>query len=125
MDVNIKELSKITPLLDFEHIPNPTWKNDAGRNTNSGKWSGTFAGFFSTINLSFGTCTQEQLNTIKNAFEKATCSVIYPDSLDGRLCKERFYGTAINAKKDYWDGEYKPFKITLTALNPYEERTRL
>lgn len=123
--VDIKQLSEITPLLDFEHIPNPAWQGDSGRNTNSGKWSGTFAGYFSTINLSFGSCTQEEMTIIKNAFEHPTCDVVYPDSKDGRLSREPFYGTAINAKKDYWEGKYKQFNITLTALNPYEERTRV
>lgn len=124
MAVNIKELSKQVPLIDFEHVPNPTWAKDSGRNSNSGKWSGTFAGYFSTINMSFGSCTQEQMDIIKNAFEVAVCTVTYPDSKGGLPATEPFYGTAINGKKNSWNGKYKPFNLTLTALNPYEERIK-
>lgn len=122
--INIKQLSETVPMLKFKHTPNPAWASDAGRNSNSGKWGGTFAGYFSSIEMDFGNCTQAQMATIKNAFEHATCQVTYPDSLDGNPATEYFYGTAINGEKDRWTGRYKPFSITLTALNPYDERTR-
>lgn len=124
MATNLKELSKLVPIIDYDHAPNPAWKSDSGRNSNSGKWSGTFAGYFSQIDLGFGNCNQEQMTIIKNVFEKATCEITYPDSKDGLPATEVFYGSVIKAKLNKWNGLYKPFSITLTALNPYEERIK-
>lgn len=51
MAVNIKEISKTLPILKCSHTPEPMWHKDSGRNSNSGKWTGTFAGYFSQLKI--------------------------------------------------------------------------
>ncbi len=118
MAVNIKTLSQTTPLLDFEHSLEPAWASDTGRNANSGRFSGTFIGYFSNLNLSFGRCTQTQMTAIKNAFESSMFEVTYPAN-NGTTKTEYFYGTAIKAKKKNWDGKYDPFQIKLVARDKW------
>ena len=118
MAVNIKTLSETVPIVEFTHAKEPSWANDAGRNANSGRFTGTFIGYFSKITISFGRTTQTQMNAIKNSFESATVSVTYP-SKDGSNKTETFYGTAISGKKKNWDGKYEPFSIDLIGVNKY------
>lgn len=112
---NIKTLSETLPILSFSQKYEPLWAGDTGRNSNSGAYSGTFIGYFSQIVIEFGKTTQEQMNTIKSTFETSVFSLTYP-STNGTNVTEQFYGTAIEGKKDYWDGKYMPFSITLTAI---------
>ena len=42
MAVNIKTISETYPITSFQDKLEPTWGDDAGRNTNSAKFSGTF-----------------------------------------------------------------------------------
>jgi len=118
--MNIKEISKTLPILSFEHTKEPMWESDAGRNSNSHKFSGTFAGYFSQCIIEFGKTTQNQLSEIKKYFEIPIFNMTYPDSDTGEEFTEEFYGTAIKAKKDSWDGKYLPFSITLTGVNEKE-----
>jgi hypothetical protein len=118
--MNIKDLSETLPILDFEHTKEPMWEPDTGRNSNTHSFSGTFAGYFSQIVISFGKTTQEQMTRIKTLFEKATFTMTYPDSDTGEDYTEDFYPTAIKAKKDNWDGKYHPFSITLTGVDEKE-----
>ena len=118
MAVNIKGLSNTVPIKDFEHTLEPLWADDTGRNANSGKFTGTFIGYFSNLNISFGSCTQAQFNTVKSAFEHPTMEVLYPAN-NGTNKTEYFYGTAINGTRDRWTGRYKPFKIKLVARDKW------
>ena len=118
MAVNIKTLSQTVPIVRFSHSKEPSWANDTGRNANSGKFSGTFIGYFSKITIEFGRTNQTQMSAIKSAFESATMSVTYPSS-DGSNKTETFYGTAINGKKSNWDGKYEPFSIDLIGVSKY------
>lgn len=61
---------------------------------------------------------------IKRLFEKAVVETTYVDSKDGQFATEPFYGTAIPGDLKKWDGLYEGFTLTLTALNPYEERQK-
>ena len=117
---DLQELSKTLPILTHEHTLEPLWGSDTGRNSNSGTYSGTFIGYFSQLVIEFGKTTQEQMTEIKNKFEKPTTNVKYLDSNTGMWKTEEFYGTAIKAKEDEWNGKYKSFSITLTAINEYE-----
>lgn len=118
MAVNITTLSQTVPIKSFSHSKEPSWASDAGRNSNSGRFSGTFIGYFSKITIEFGRTTQTQMNAIKNAFEVSIFSMTYP-SKDGTTKTEDFYGTAINGKKNNWDGKYEPFSINLIGVNKY------
>ena len=112
---NIKELSKVLPILDFDHKSEPTWGKDSGRHSNSGTWSGTFKGYCSQLTIVFGETTQTEMNRIISEFEKGIVSVTYP-AKNGTIKTENFYGTAINGKVDTWGGMYKGFTLTLTGV---------
>lgn len=119
--VDLYELSKKVPLLTQEHTLEPLWGDDTGRNSNSGVFSGTFKGYFSQIVVEFAKTTQEQLTLIKDEFEHSVINVRYKDSNTGNWISEEFYGTAIKAKLNEWEGKYLPFSITLTAIREYEK----
>ena len=118
MAVNITTLSQTVPILSFTHSLEPSWASDAGRNSNSGKFTGTFIGYFSKVTIEFGRTTQTQMTAIKNAFESATFEMTYP-SKDGTSKTEYFYGTAISGKKTNWNGKYDKFSINLIGVAKY------
>ena len=51
-------LPKITKI---KHTVEPTWDSKTGRNSNSGKFGGTFVGYFDTLEISVGKTTQNEL----------------------------------------------------------------
>ena len=99
-------LPKITKI---KHTVEPTWDSKTGRNSNSGKFGGTFVGYFDNLEISVGKTTQNELNQIR-------------DSKTGKNKSEDFYGTAIgveitniniaNNKK-----KYPPFSFSLKAVS--------
>lgn len=114
--IDLEQLSKTNPLLTHEHTLEPLWGSDTGRNSNNGTYSGTFVGYFSQLQLEFGSTNQTQMTYLRSLFDNPVISVRYLDSIDGNWYTEDFYGTAINGKKDNWDGKYEPFNLTLTAI---------
>ena len=60
MAVNIKTLSQTYPITLFKDKPEPVWGDDAGRNSNSGKFSGTFKGYFTTLHIEIAPLTKAQ-----------------------------------------------------------------
>lgn len=117
MSINLKNMSINYPLLTQSHSLEPLWADDTGRNSNSGKYSGTFIGFFSQLVIEFGPTTRQQMIDLREMFDQPIISVTYQDSKTNQDYTEDFYGTAIKAKLDYWEGKYKPFSITLTAIS--------
>jgi len=120
MAVNIKTLSQTLPITLFKDKPEPVWGDDAGRNSNSGKFSGTFVGYFTTIHFEVAPLTKAQMTSFKQIFEKPIIeAVTYPNSSNnGEDKTEDFYGVAIESATDYWNGKYKAFSFDLTAVNP-------
>lgn len=114
--VDLQELSKKIPILDYDHGDEPLWGSDTGRNTNSGNYSGTFTGYFPQIAISFGKTTQSQMTIICDSFEHPVITMKYKNKNTGSWISQDFYGTAIHGKLDNWDGKYHPFSITLTAV---------
>lgn len=114
---NIKTLSATYPILTFQTTLEPVWGDDAGRNTNSGKFSGTFVGYFTDIHIEVGPLTKSQMSSFKSIFEVPIVSLTYPDpNNNGSNKTETFYGTAITSLTDYWNGGYKPFSFDLKAV---------
>ena len=114
---NIKTISESYPILSFQNTLQPTWGDDAGRNTNSGKFSGTFVGYFSDLHIDVGPLTQAQMASFKAIFEIPIIELTYPDANNnGQEKTETFYGTAIASKLDYWNGKYEPFSFELKAV---------
>lgn len=115
MAVNLYSLPKI---LSVDHKAEPTWASDAGRNSNSGKYSGTFIGYFDNLEISVGQTTQEEFDTICSAIEVPIIEdVTFKDTRNHYNNKtEDFYGTTISGKKSKVNGLYKPFSFSLIAI---------
>lgn len=111
------DLSELPKLKGIDHTVEPTWASDAGRNSNSGKFNGTFVGWFDTLQINIGKTNQQEMTEIKNAIEKPIIeSVKFKDSKDGNNKTEDFYGTAIKASYNNLKGNYAPFSFSLKAI---------
>ncbi len=118
MGVNLNSLPKM--LSNPKHSIEGLWASDAGRNSNSGKYSGTFIGWFDKIEINIGETTQAELTQIRNAIESPIIEdVTFTDTRTGNNKTEDFYGTTITAER-LNSNRYKPFSFTLTAI---ERRT--
>lgn len=123
MDVNqiqviIAEVkSKIPMLLDYEIIPEPLWADDTGRASRDGHYSGTFIGYFTTINMNIGPTTQAEYTILCNQFQKPFIKLEYPREDTGVLTTEDFYGVSLKAKKNMYSGQYQGFQLQLTAID--------
>ena len=118
MAVNIKTLSQTYPILSFKDTPEPLWGTDSGRNTNSGKFSGTFIGYFTKIHIEVGPMTKTEMQNFKAIFEVPIIeNVTFPSSSKGGAnYTEDFYGTSLEAETKYWDGKYEGFGFDLIAV---------
>lgn len=118
MAVNIKTLSQTYPITLFYDETQPVWGDDAGRNTNSGKFTGTFKGYATLLHIEVAPLTKAQMTSLKAIFEKPIIEdVTYPNSSNNGVDKtEDFYGQAIKSSLDYWDGKYKSFSLDLTGV---------
>lgn len=114
MSTKILELPK---LISVKHIVEPLWADDAGRNANSGRYSGTFIGYFDKLEISIGNTTQEEMAQIKSIIENPIIEDLeFIDSNSGNSKTEDFYGTAISALLTHVGGLYKPFTFNLVAI---------
>lgn len=118
MAVNIKTLSQTYPITMFRDTPEPLWADDAGRQSNSGKFSGTFIGYFTNIHIEVGAMSKSQMQSFKAIFEVPIIEdVTFPNSSNGGAnYTEDFYGTSIAGSTKYWDGKYEPFNFDLVAV---------
>lgn len=118
MAVNIKTISESYPILSFEDTPEPLWADDAGRQSNSGKFSGTFIGYFTNIHIEVGKMTKQQMKEFKAIFEVPIVEdLTFPNSSNaGTDYTEDFYGTSLKGHTKYWDGLYEPFNFDLVAV---------
>lgn len=111
-------LLNLPKIIKIEHAIEPVWASDAGRNSNSGKFSGTFVGWFDTLKINVGKCTQSELTTIRNAIETPVIEdVTFIDTKTGNTRSEDFYGTAIIATYNNLKGKYEPFSFSLKAIS--------
>lgn len=114
MAVNINQLPKA--LNNPKHTIEPVWGQDAGRYTNSGKFVGTFVGWFDTLEVPIGTTTYEELKSIRQQIEKPIINVTFYDSRTNKNRTADFYGTAITAER-LNSTLYKPFTFSLKAIS--------
>jgi hypothetical protein len=122
MAVNIKNLSETYPITYFKDTPKPTWGEDAGRNTNSGKFSGTFVGYFTNLHIEVGPMDETQMKNFKALFEVPIIEdVTFPNSSNGGVdYTEDFYGTSLAGGTKNWDSGkiyYEGFSFDLVAVN--------
>ena len=118
MAVNINQLPKA--LSNPKHTIDPVWGEDAGRFTNSGKFTGTFIGWFDTLDVPIGKTTYEEMKSIRQAIEKPTIQVTFTDSRTNKLRTAEFYGTAIPAER-LNSTTYMPFVFSLKAIEARDD----
>ncbi len=112
-------ITKLTP------GPEPQWGEGTGRTTLDGHFSGTFIGYFSTLEIEFGYVTDEQYNQIKKLLEHPFLEDVQfslekdmGEYKQGDLFTEDFYnGQVIKSTPlpcgGYWEG----FNVTLVAID--------
>ena len=110
------KLTDIKRVKSIEHTPEPTWGPDAGRNSNSGKFSGTFVGYFDTLKVEVGKTTREEMKTLRSLIDRPVIEVTFPDSVTGGDSTREFYGTAIPAKLNHLTGRYDACSFSLKAI---------
>ncbi len=105
--------------------PEPLWGDGTGRNTLDGHYSGTFIGYFTTLEIEFGYVTDEEYNLIKKLLEHPFLEGVQfnlekdmGEYKQGDVFTEDFYnGQVIKSSPlpcgGYWEG----FSVTLTAID--------
>ena len=121
MAVNIKQLAETYPVTMFRDTPEPLWGDDTGRNSNSGKFSGTFIGYFTNLHIEVGPMNETQMKNFKAIFEKPIIeNVTFPNSSNGGVdYTENFYGTSLAGATKNWNSQhiqYDGFSFDLTAV---------
>jgi len=101
----------------YTHSLHPEWGKGTGRNTNSGRFSGSFVGWFDQLVLTFGKHNQTDHTTILNALGVATKEIKFLDTKTGNYKEEWFYVDSIDTEtSNYHKGYYNEMTITLTAI---------
>lgn len=111
--------------------PEPLWGDRTGRNTLDGHYSGTFIGYFTTLEIKFGIVSDEQFNLIKTLFEHPFLSGVQfslerdmANYKQGQLYKEDFYnGQAIKSSPLACGGYWSEFSVVLTAIDRRAQKT--
>ena len=105
--------------------PEPLWGDGTGRNTLDGHYSGTFIGYFTTLEVEFGIVTDEEFNLIKTLLEHPFLEGVQfsleknmGNYSQGQLYTEDFYnGAAIKSSPLACGGYWEAFTVTLTAID--------
>lgn len=105
--------------------PEPLWGDGTGRNTLDGHYSGTFVGYFDTLEIEFGIVSDEEYNLIKKLLEHPFLEDVQfslekdmGDYNQGDLYSEDFYnGQAIKSTLLPCGGFWEGFSVTLTAID--------
>lgn len=124
-NTEVPGIIKITP------GPEPLWGDGTGRNTMDGHYSGTFIGYFTTIQVDFGKVTDAEFNLIKQLLEhpflesvKYTIEKDMGDYKQGDLISEDFYnGQVIKSNPLSCGGYWEGFSVILTAIDRRTQRT--
>lgn len=111
---------RLPRILSVSDKAQPVWASDAGRNSNSSKFSGTFKGYVTDLQINFGRTTQAEMTQIKNALEKPNgiiTNFTYRNTNTGEVKTEDFYGTVIDATYNNEKAKYQPFSVSLKGVN--------
>lgn len=124
-NTQVPGITKLTP------GPEPLWGDGTGRNALDGHYSGTFIGYFTTLEIEFGIVTDEEFNLIKKLLEHPFLEGVQfslekdmDNYKQGDLFTEDFYnGQVIKSSSlpcgGYWEG----FSVTLTAIDRRSQLT--
>lgn len=116
---------QVPGIIELIPGPEPLWGDGTGRNTLDGHYSGTFIGYFTTLEIKFGIVSNEEYNLIKKLLEHPFLSdVQFPLEKDmsnykqGDLFSEDFYnGQAIKSSPLACGGYWNEFSVMLTAID--------
>lgn len=109
----------------------PLWGDGTGRNAMDGHYSGTFIGYFTTLEIKFGKVTDSEYNLIKQLLDHPFLEDVQ-FSLEkdmegykqGDLFTEDFYnGQAIKSSPLACGGYWDEFSVVLTAIDRRPQRT--
>lgn len=116
---------EVPGIIDLIPDPEPLWGEGTGRNTMDGHYSGTFIGYFTTLELKFGIVSDSEFNLIKQLLEhpflqnvKFTLEKDMGEYKQGDLYTEDFYnGQAIKSSPLACGGYWSEFSVVLTAID--------
>ena len=122
---------RVPGIIELIPGPEPLWGDGTGRNTLDGHYSGTFIGYFTTLEIKFGIVSDEQFNLIKTLLEHPFLSGVQfslerdmANYKQGQLYKEDFYnGQAIKSSPLACGGYWSEFSVVLTAIDRRAQKT--
>ncbi len=121
--------TEVPGLIEMIPGPEPLFGEGTGRNAMDGHYSGTFVGYFTTLELRFGIVSDSEYNLIKQLLEHPFLEGVQ-FSLEkdmgfykqGDLYSEDFYnGQAIKSSPLACGGYWNPFSVILTAIDRREQ----
>lgn len=122
---------EVPGIVDLFPGSEPLWGDGTGRNSLDGHYSGTFIGYFTTLELKFRIVSDEEFNLIKTLLEHPFLEGVQ-FSLEkdmgtykqGELYTEDFYnGQAIKASPLACGGYWGEFSVVLTAIDRRSQLT--
>ena len=116
---------QVPGIIELIPGPEPLWGDGTGRNTLDGHYSGTFIGYFTTLEIKFGIVSDEEYNLIKKFLEHPFLSDVQfslekdmSNYKQGDLFSEDFYnGQVIKSSPLACGGYWDKFSVTLTAID--------
>lgn len=116
---------KVPGIVELILGPEPLWGDGTGRNTLDGHYSGTFIGYFTTLEIKFGIVSDEEFNLIKKLLEHPFLSGVQfslekdmNNYKQGDLFSEDFYnGQVIKSSPLACGGYWDEFSVVLTAID--------
>ncbi len=116
---------QIPGIIELIPGPEPLWGDGTGRNTLDGHYSGTFIGYFTTLEIKFGIVSDDEYNLIKKLLEHPFLEGVQfslekdmGNYKQGDLFSEDFYnGQVIKTSPLACGGYWDKFSVTLTAID--------
>lgn len=116
---------RVPGIIELIPGPEPLWGDGTGRNTLDGHYSGTFIGYFTTLEIKFGIVSDEEYNLIKKLLEHPFLEDVQfslekdmNNYKQGDLFSEDFYnGQAIKSSPLACGGYWNEFSVMLTAID--------
>lgn len=117
--------TQVPGITDIIIGPEPLWGDGTGRNAMDGHYSGTFVGYFTTLEIKFGKVTDSEYNLIKQLLEHSFLENVQfslekdmGNYKQGDLFAEDFYnGQAIKSSPLPCGGYWNEFSVVLTATD--------
>lgn len=122
---------EIPGIINLSPTPEPLFGDGTGRETMDGHFSGTFIGYFTSLEIVFGKLSDSEFNLVKNLLEHPFLPDVefalekdMGEYKQGDLFTEDFYnGQAIKSNPlpcgGYWEG----FTVVLTAIDGRPQKT--